>query len=56
MEQNISFETLLKKHRVVVERYIHFRMPSAHDAEDVIQETYLGAFQSFENLKNKEWR
>lgn len=50
-----EFEMLLSHVRIPVERYIHFRMPSAHDAEDVIQETYLGAFQSFENLKNKEF-
>ena len=48
-----EFEMLLSHVRIPVERYIHFRMPTAHDAEDVIQETYLGAFQNFENLKKR---
>lgn len=50
-----EFEKLLLSVRIPVERYIHFRMPTSHDAEDVIQETYLGAFQSFERLKNKDF-
>ncbi len=51
--EKIEFEKYLQDVRITVERYIHFRMPTTHDAEDVIQETYLGAFQSFETLKNK---
>jgi len=48
------FEKLLREHKVVVERYIHYRMPSVSDAEDVIQETYLAAFQGFGRLQQKE--
>ena len=54
MEQELSFEALLKKHRVVVERYINFRLPSTFDADDVIQETYSAAYIGFEKLRNKE--
>ena len=54
MEQEVSFEELLKKHRVVVERYINFRLPSTFDADDVIQETYYAAYIGFEKLRNKE--
>ena len=54
MEQEVSFEVLLKKHRVVVERYINFRLPSTFDADDVIQETYYAAYIGFEKLRNKE--
>ncbi len=54
MEQEVSFEVLLKKHRVVVERYINFRVPSTFDADDVIQETYYAAYIGFEKLRNKE--
>ena len=54
MEQEISFETLLKKHRIVIERYINFRLPSSFDADDVIQETYYAAYIGFEKLRNKE--
>ena len=54
MEQEASFEALLKKHRVVVERYINFRLPSIFDADDVIQETYYAAYIGYEKLRNKE--
>ncbi|MBQ3528045.1 MAG: sigma-70 family RNA polymerase sigma factor [Clostridia bacterium] len=54
MEQEVSFEALLKKHRVVVERYINFRLPSTFDADDVIQETYCAAYIGYEKLRNKE--
>ena len=53
MEQETSFEELLKKHRIVVERYINFRLPSTFDADDVIQETYYAAYIGFEKLRNK---
>ncbi|MBO5110720.1 MAG: RNA polymerase sigma factor [Clostridia bacterium] len=55
MEQEVSFEALLKKHRIVVERYINFRLPSSFDADDVIQETYYAAYVGYEKLRNKEW-
>ncbi len=48
-----EFEALLSSVRVVVERYIHYRIQRSHDAEDVIQETYLGAYKSFDNLKDR---
>lgn len=54
MEQEISFEALLIKHRIVVERYINFRLPSSFDADDVIQETYYAAYIGYEKLSNKE--
>ena len=53
MEQELSFEALLKRHRVVVERYINFRLPSTFDADDVIQETYYAACIGYEKLRNK---
>ena len=54
MEQETSFEALLRKHRVVIERYINFRLPSSFDADDVIQETYCAAYVGYEKLRNKE--
>ncbi len=54
MEQEVSFEMLLQKHRIVVERYINFRLPSSFDADDVIQETYYAAYIGYEKLRNKE--
>ncbi len=56
---NKEYEALLAKHRVVIERYINYRMPSTYDADDVIQETYLSAYLHFDDLKNldlfKQW-
>lgn len=54
MEQKELFESLLEKHRVVIERYINFRMPSSFDADDVIGETYYAAYLNFSKLKNIE--
>ncbi len=54
MEQETIFEALLKKHRIVIERYINFRMPSSFDADDVIAETYYAAYRSFSKLQNHE--
>ncbi len=51
--QTKEFEALLSPVRVIVERYIHYRIQRTHDAEDVIQETYLGAYKAFDNLKDK---
>lgn len=53
MENQETFELLLESNRITVERYINYRMPSSHDADDVIQETYLAAVKGFENLNNK---
>ena len=54
MEQEGSFELLLQKHRIVIERYINFRLPGSFDADDVIQETYYAAYIGYEKLRNKE--
>lgn len=54
MEQKMSFEYLLNKHRIVVERYINFRLPNSFDADDVIQETYYAAYMGFSKLRNCE--
>ena len=54
MEQEVSFELLLQKHRIVIERYINFRLPGSFDADDVIQETYYAAYIGYEKLRNKE--
>lgn len=52
--EETSFEALLRKHRIVVERFINFRLPSRFDADDVIQETYYAAYMGYEKLRNKE--
>ncbi|MBQ8287884.1 MAG: RNA polymerase sigma factor [Clostridia bacterium] len=52
METDNTFNQLLMKYRTVVERYINYRMPTTHDADDVIQETYLTAFEHFCDLRS----
>lgn len=54
MENENTFEAMLEKHRIAVERYINFQMPSRYDADDVIQETYLAAFRHFSELRNRD--
>lgn len=49
-----DFETLLAMHRPSVERYVKFRLPSAADADDVLQEIYLAAFLGFPALKSPD--
>ncbi|MBQ9121657.1 MAG: sigma-70 family RNA polymerase sigma factor [Clostridia bacterium] len=46
------FEDLLARHRTVIERYVHYRMPGRFDAEDVIQETYMAAYEGFGRLQD----
>ncbi len=49
-----DFEKLLKPERIVVERFVRFRIGSKADAEDVLQEVYLTAFEKFQQLKSHE--
>nr|HIZ56789.1 RNA polymerase sigma factor [Bacillota bacterium] len=48
-----EFEKLLDAERVSVERFVRFRLHSKEDADDVLQEVYLTAYQKFFQLKNK---
>ena len=47
-----DFEKMLLAERVCVERYVKFRLNANPDADDVLQEVYLTAFQRFHQLKN----
>lgn len=49
-----DFAKLLEADRVSIERYVRFRIMSREDAEDVLQEVYLAAYQRFSQLKNRE--
>ena len=49
-----EFEELLKAERVSVERFVKFRMDAKADADDVLQEVFLTAYQKFPQLKNRE--
>lgn len=48
-----GFEKLLDAERVSVERFVRFRISSRADADDVLQEAFLTAYQKFPQLKNK---
>ncbi len=47
-----SFEDLLEKNKSSVERFVRFRLSEKADADDVLQEVYLTAYQKFGQLKN----
>lgn len=49
----MDFEILLNECRRVVERFVFYRISNIEDAEDILQETYLTAFQKFNTLKDK---
>ena len=48
-----EFEILLNECRSAVERFVRFKLSSKPDADDVLQETYLTAFQKFDMLIDK---
>lgn len=45
---------MLKKHQKDIERFVRFRLPSAADAEDVLQESFFAAFRQFPSLKSED--
>ena len=49
-----EFEKLLAGVSSGVERFVRYRLPSQTDADDVLQEVYLTAYQKFTQLKNKD--
>lgn len=48
-----EFETLFCGCKGAVERFVRFRMPSAADADDTLQEVYLTAYRRFDTLRDK---
>ena len=49
-----KFESLLKAEQKAVEKFVRFRISSKLDANDVLQEIFLTAYQKFPQLKNKD--
>lgn len=45
-----AFTELMEAHRLVIERYVHYRMPTCADAEDVLQEIWLAAYTHLDTL------
>lgn len=48
------FEVLLNKEMNALERFVKFKIGHKYDAEDIIQETCLSAYQKFDTLKNQD--
>lgn len=48
-----EFEAMLTAHRRAVERFVRYRMPES-DADDVLQETYIAAYESIGTLRTRE--
>lgn len=47
-----QFETLLEAEWAAVERFVRFRMNEKADADDVLQEVFLAAYQKFSGLRD----
>ncbi len=47
-----EFEALLSAQHAVVERFVRFRIGERADADDVLQETLISAYQKFPQLKD----
>ena len=48
-----EFEILLNECKNAVERFVWFKLSSKADADDILQETFLTAFQKFDTLADK---
>ena len=49
----MTFEELLCLHRSAIERYVYYKIPHQEDAEEIMQEALLAAFQSFASLSEE---
>lgn len=49
-----EFEVLLDAEKISVERFVRFKINSKADADDILQEVYMTAYQKFAQLKNRE--
>lgn len=47
-----QFEALLESERPAVERFVRFQMREKADADDVLQEVFLAAYQKFSGLRD----
>ena len=50
----MTFEELLSKEMLAIERFVKYRISNPHDAEDVLQEVCLAAFRGFDGLKDPD--
>lgn len=50
--ENEKWEELFQGYRNAVERFVYFKIPIKADAEDILQEVFLTAFQKFSGLRD----
>ncbi|MDE6659883.1 MAG: sigma-70 family RNA polymerase sigma factor [Eubacterium sp.] len=48
----MDFEKLLCEHKSAIERFVYYRISNKDDADDILQEIYITAFQKFSMLNN----
>lgn len=49
-----TFEALLAKCKNAIERFVYYKLPTKEDAQDVIQEIFMTAYQKFDTLLDRE--
>ena len=49
-----EFSSLLERYRRPIERYVRFRLASACDADDVLQDIFLTAYRRFDSLRDRQ--
>ena len=49
-----EFERLLEESMTAVERYVKYKIAVSADAEDVLQDVFLTAYQGFDGLRHKD--
>lgn len=47
-----QFDALLEQHRLALERFVRYRVSERADADDIMQETLLAAYRSFDALRD----
>ncbi len=50
-----EFETLLSEYKNAIERFVYYHIPFKADADDILQEVYLTAFNKYTTLKDKSF-
>jgi len=48
-----DFEKLLMEHKPTIDRFVYYKLASRHDAEDILQKTYLTAQIKFHTLRDR---
>jgi RNA polymerase sigma-70 factor (ECF subfamily) len=49
-----EFEQLIEQHRGVIERLVYYKIPIKEDAEDILQDIWLIAYEKVNLLREKQ--